>query len=112
MEWNCSKVFKTRDFLFRNSPPTTIIFNDRYLLFPRTRMDSTQDRKKWAGVHATSNRRHFDLWLENGNLSLESHENNHGFWATVQTISDGYPIFFLRYMTVWKIFEKCRHSIL
>lgn len=119
MGWNqnCSKLFKTRHFLFRNSPPTyTIILIDLiliYLLFPRTRMGSMQEEEEWVWIRATSNRRHFDLWLENGNLALESHENKPWgrFLGTVQTASNGYPIFFLGYMTVWINFEKCRHSV-
>lgn len=83
--WSGTKIVQQsfqdpRDFLFRNSPPPRPYYhyfypNDRYLLFPRER--DTRSEK----VFATSNRRHFDLWLENGNLALESHENNHGFWA-------------------------------
>ena len=70
-------------------------------------------RSKKSGFGFARHRRHFDLWLENGNLALKSHENKPWgrFLGTVQTASNGYPIFFLGYMTVWINFEKCRHSV-
>lgn len=114
---NCSKLFKTRYFLFRNSPP--IILIDLILIylllyfFHEREWVRCKIEEEWVWIRATSNRRHFDLWLENGNLALESHENKPWgrFLGTVQTASNGYPIFFLGYMTVWINFEKCRHSV-
>lgn len=101
--------FEIRHYYPNRSYPNLFTF----ILFPRTRMGSMQEEEEWVWIRATSNRRHFDLWLENGNLALESHENKPWgrFLGTVQTASNGYPIFFLGYMTVWINFEKCRHSV-